>query len=483
MKVTLIGHASVLVEMDGAVCLMDPVFFDPFEEGAVVSCPQRRVYPERLPPVDTLIVSHRHPDHFDLRSLAQVPRDVDAIVPADPLIVYALRKLCFTRIHPVHPMGPILSGTFELYPTRSALGSIHEFGMVFKDASGVFWNQVDSILTAETIHRVVERFNRIDLLFAMYASQNFEYFESRSTEFPLETHRQNLENVMRIAPRWVVPGAAGFRFCGDHAWLNAFLFPIDRDRFVADLRRLGFRGGARIMNPGDVVEIEGGEATYHPGASDAAAMVADDTPAIRFNPTAPVPELTDPNPEGRSREELAGSIASFVMQGMAEYARSGYRLDDKVIGLYRRHAARYALGVIFSEGAPDWYRFEFDAERVRVVSGEEAAPADIVNRIAASALAGWIAHEKSFFYARAYSRRYDTLYTVAAADGDVRLERRALPDLLMHYLLNVAPGSERAAKHYVDWQIEAISAGIRPRPVDLPGSRDERPRALGRDGA
>ncbi len=37
MKVPLLGHASVLVEMEGAICLMDPVFFDPFEEGAVVS--------------------------------------------------------------------------------------------------------------------------------------------------------------------------------------------------------------------------------------------------------------------------------------------------------------------------------------------------------------------------------------------------------------------------------------------------------------
>jgi hypothetical protein len=43
MKVTLLGHASVLVEMNGATCLMDPVFFDPFEEGAVVSCPEQVV--------------------------------------------------------------------------------------------------------------------------------------------------------------------------------------------------------------------------------------------------------------------------------------------------------------------------------------------------------------------------------------------------------------------------------------------------------
>jgi hypothetical protein len=347
----------------------------------------------------------------------------------------------------------------------------------------VFWNQVDSLLTAESIRRVMERFGHIDLLFAMYASQNFEYFESRSIEFPCETHRANLENVMRIAPRWVVPAAAGFRFCGDHAWLNAFLFPIDRDRFVTDLRRLGFRGRAQIANPGDVIEIEGGEAAYRPGASDAAVMVEDDTSAIRFDPTAPVPELKDPNPDGRSRDQLAGSIKSFVLEGMAEYARSGYRLDDRVIGLYRQHAARYALGIVFPEGPPDWFLFQFDQDEVRICCRVTAPPADIVNRIAASALAGWIAHEKSFFYARAYSRRHDVLYTITSVGGRVQLERRALPDLLMHYLLNVAPGSDLAAKHHLDRQIEMIRSGSCPRPVDESNSHAERASALGADDA
>lgn len=458
MRITLLGHASVLVEMEGATCLMDPVFFDPFEEGAVVSCPRREVHPERLPRIDLLVVSHRHPDHFDLRSLSRVPREADVIVPADPLIVYALRKLGFARVHPVHPMAPILSEAFELYPTRSALRSIAEFGLVLKDASGVFWNQVDSLLTEGTIDAVTTRFGGIDLLFAMYASQNFEYFDNRSAEFPCEVHRQNLAHVIRIAPRYVVPGAAGFRFCGHHAWLNRFLFPISRERFVADLNRLGFRGGAQIMNPGDVIEIDNGTAAYQPGASDVAFLVEDDTGDLRFDPTAPVPDLIDPNPAGCSRAELARIIDPFVTDGMAAYARSGYGAGDRVVELYRQHAVRYALGIVFDEEPPCWYRFEFGEHAVRITAGAEAAgPADAVNRIAASALAGWIVREKSFFYVRAYSRRYETVYAIATVGGHVQLERRVLPDLLMHYVLNAASGSELAAKHAVDREIEAIS--------------------------
>lgn len=456
MRVTLLGHAAILVEMEGGTCLMDPVFFDPFEEGCVVSCPKRRVHPGKLPRLDILIVSHRHPDHFDLRSLAQVPRDVDVIVPADPLLVYALRRLGFPRIQPVHAMAPILSDRFELYPTQSSLGSVREFGMVFKDSSGTMWNQVDSLLTTDTIDRIRGRFGRVDLQIAMYASQNFEYFENRSTEFPYEIHRQNLENAIRIGARRVVPGSAGFRFCGDHAWLNAFLFPISRERFVGDLRRLAFPGGTFVMNPGDVIELDRAGCVQRAGGSEAAVMEKDDTARIRFDPTASVPELVDPNPDGCRREELEETVRSFVMGGMASYARSGYRQSDKVIDLYRQHAVRYALGVVYPEGASEWYRFEFDERGVRASSSPEAGPADVVHRIAASALAGWISHEKSFFYVRAYSRRYDALYSVAAGEGRVSVARRALPDLLMHYLLNAAPGSELAAKHTVDRQIEAL---------------------------
>ncbi len=49
----MLGHASLIVELDGAACLMDPVFFDPFEEGAVVSWPKRSVFVERLPRIES----------------------------------------------------------------------------------------------------------------------------------------------------------------------------------------------------------------------------------------------------------------------------------------------------------------------------------------------------------------------------------------------------------------------------------------------
>ncbi len=52
VKVTLLGHATVLVETGPMRILMDPVLQDPFENGMVVSCPKRVIDLDRLGPID-----------------------------------------------------------------------------------------------------------------------------------------------------------------------------------------------------------------------------------------------------------------------------------------------------------------------------------------------------------------------------------------------------------------------------------------------
>src|SRR6266480_1435206 len=81
MRVTLLGHATVLVEMGPMHILMDPILQDPFEDGMVVSCPKREIDTEQLPPIDVIIISHRHPDHFDLPSLDSLSRSCQVCCP------------------------------------------------------------------------------------------------------------------------------------------------------------------------------------------------------------------------------------------------------------------------------------------------------------------------------------------------------------------------------------------------------------------
>lgn len=80
MIITYIGHATLLLEMDGRRILTDPNF-DP-RLGRILS----RVSPpgitlDALPPLDGLLVTHAHADHLSFNSLARLPRDVPLLAP------------------------------------------------------------------------------------------------------------------------------------------------------------------------------------------------------------------------------------------------------------------------------------------------------------------------------------------------------------------------------------------------------------------
>jgi L-ascorbate metabolism protein UlaG (beta-lactamase superfamily) len=466
MKVTLLGHASVLVEMKAVRCLMDPVFQDPFEDTAVVSCPRRTIALEAIPPIDLLVISHAHLDHFDIPSLAHIARTsrtCDVVCPKDHTIVYALERLGFTKIHPEEPHKHFRFAGYELLTTHSNVSNVVEMGIVFKDGSGTFWNQVDTVIAPDTARGTLAQIGPIDLLFAMYASQNFDFFASRGTGFPHQMHAMNLANVMAIQPKLTVPGSAGFRFGGTGMeWCNAFLFPMARERFVEDLARVAPGLATRLGNPGDVFEVEGGVVTYRPAASPIAKMIEDDTHLLRFDPTATIPDLADPNPGGRSAQALRDGVEA-CLDGFARFVREACEPGapaDPVVEEYRRLHATYAVGVVFGQGPERWLHLTLQPGAPRIARSEErCAPADAGHRIVASALTAWAAREKSYFYLRAFSRQWSTLYAVALEDGKVAVDPKQPQDLLAYYLLRKARGAELAVKQWLDHQLAPYVGG------------------------
>src|SRR5690349_20100935 len=75
-RVTYVGHATTLIELDGAVLLTDPLLRTRF--GHV-----RRIAPApaALPRLDAVLISHAHRDHLDLPSLRTVPAEVPVYAP------------------------------------------------------------------------------------------------------------------------------------------------------------------------------------------------------------------------------------------------------------------------------------------------------------------------------------------------------------------------------------------------------------------
>jgi L-ascorbate metabolism protein UlaG (beta-lactamase superfamily) len=71
VEVTLINHATVLVKLDGLYFLTDPMFG--FSVSFFLPRLQRVGIPlEELPPLESILVSHNHYDHLNLRSLRRL---------------------------------------------------------------------------------------------------------------------------------------------------------------------------------------------------------------------------------------------------------------------------------------------------------------------------------------------------------------------------------------------------------------------------
>jgi L-ascorbate metabolism protein UlaG (beta-lactamase superfamily) len=75
LRVTFVGHATVLVQMDGLNILTDPVWSK--RASPVAWAGPRRVRPpgiqfEDLPPIHVVLISHNHYDHLDLSTLLKL---------------------------------------------------------------------------------------------------------------------------------------------------------------------------------------------------------------------------------------------------------------------------------------------------------------------------------------------------------------------------------------------------------------------------
>lgn len=81
IKITMIGHASLLVQVAGLNFITDPVFAE--RASPVQFAGPKRVNPpgvrfEDLPPIDYVLLSHNHYDHLDLDSLDRLVKKHDA---------------------------------------------------------------------------------------------------------------------------------------------------------------------------------------------------------------------------------------------------------------------------------------------------------------------------------------------------------------------------------------------------------------------
>ncbi len=190
-RLTWLGHASWLVQLDGLSLLIDPVLRD-----AINVVIRRNVPPgvsiERLPPITASLVSHNHYDHLDLPTLTQVGAPVVTGLGQAPL--FQGTRLACTELDWWQPtqVGPVkVTYVPAQHWSRRGLNDSNEMlwgGFVVEGSSARLYHSGDTAWF-EGFAEIGRRFPGLDAAMLPIGAYDPQWFMSKQHMNPEEAVR------------------------------------------------------------------------------------------------------------------------------------------------------------------------------------------------------------------------------------------------------------------------------------------------------
>ena len=363
IKTTLVGHACLLIQSGETTILTDPVWSKYQWEELQVLCPSIVLEREKVPPVDVLNISHRHQDHFDVRTLAYLARneriitpDTIILAPADSLLLDVLNELEFKNIKVAKDFESIKVKDVTLIPTpsRNQLSTSEdhypEHGLIVNDGEVTIWNQVDTLVSPEIIESIRQLYGQIDFAhvrFVPLIEGNFSYH--KQTELPLNEYCTFLNAVKTLAPKMVVPGAAFFRYRDEIGFLNKYSFPTTIEQFIRDLEGFCPEVPCKLFLHGDVAHITKDGVRIEKQSSDFVRMQEDDSHLATFKPIMEVPAIKSQTIDLAEHEREMKVVENFIENCLLERI-----LNSELLGGWQHWQIVYQLEVFGQEGSQPW---------------------------------------------------------------------------------------------------------------------------------
>ena len=401
MKTTLISHASLLVQYGNTTLLTDPVFFEYLWEECNVACPSIDLDLDKLPQIDVLNISHRHQDHFDIRTLAHIASSKnvlapDAIVlaPRDEILLEVLKELEFKNVMVVEDFKTIEFKDFTLTPTPSLNEQDYfpEHGLLIHDGSVTIWNQVDTIVSPDIIKYIHRLYGQPDMAHMRYLpllEGNFNFHNT--VELPMEEYSSFLKVAGACRPKFVVPGSAGFRYRDEFKFLNQYSFPTTQEQFLRDLKEFCPEINSSSLYPGDVANITKEGVQISRGSSDFIKMTEDDGHKIEFKPVLKVPAIRTLTRDKVEHEKQWFEVVNFIEKEFVDKV-----IQQKAVQQWVEWQVVYQIEVFGQEGSQIWC-MDFTEEDASIIKGR-VGKINLYEGIACSELYGLIHNDTSWDY-------------------------------------------------------------------------------------
>ncbi|MBT5958810.1 MAG: MBL fold metallo-hydrolase [Nitrospina sp.] len=401
MITTMISHACLVIESRDTTVLTDPIFFDYLWEECNVQCPSIDLDLAKLPKVDILNISHRHQDHFDIRTLAYLAGDAgilapDAVVlaPRDEILLEVLEKLEFKNITVVEDFKALEIKGLTLTPTPSLNKQDYfpEHGLLVHDGEVTLWNQVDTIVSPDMIKYMHRLYGQLDFAHVRYLpllEGNFSFH--LPLELPMEEYDSFLKVAAATRPKFAVPGSAGFKYRDEFGFLNQYSFPTTQEQFLRDLADFCPEIKTSVFYPSDRAVITPGGVEMQKAASEFVKIRVNDGHKVEFKPVAEVPPIRTRTQDKAQHEKEWQAVVDFIENRFVDLL-----VEKKAVRSWVDWKVVYQLEVFGQDGSEIWC-LDFAGEDAAIIKGR-VGKINLYEGIACSELYSLIQNETSWDY-------------------------------------------------------------------------------------
>jgi UDP-MurNAc hydroxylase len=331
VKVTLVSHASLLVETNGVRLLTDPWYSGRIYRDAWELCPSPPVLPD-FRALDGVFISHAHPDHYHLPTLERLR---DERGPDIPIFVAKffhgtmardLRGMGFREVVELRPGAAVTpfdrvtlySQQYRMDDSLLVIAGEHDETLV---------NINDAPLRGSTLDDLARRFPQVDYCAAQFAiAQGYPYcYDNIPADFNREDLVRRFDSFARVLkPRHMIPFASFVRFCNaDNAHMNQHKMGL------AELQRLS-TASLTILYPGD--SIDRGRVAADPGHQTHFDAAQRETRYVTEREVVPIRALDDKM--NAFTGKLAGRVPAALRRKLPPFA---FVLTDQPWGYLVAH--------------------------------------------------------------------------------------------------------------------------------------------------